>query len=77
MSVAIDQLALPQEELRELTGYARPSKQLEALKSLGIPARRRPDNTVLVLRMHMIHPVPMQVHASGPSTAPKLKSSRK
>ena len=51
-------LEMPPPELTEaglerITRYKRPSKQLEILKSLGIPARLRCDNTVLVLRMHV------------------------
>lgn len=68
MSAVVDQLALTDDEVHELTGYARPTKQLEVLKSLGIPARRRPDNSVLVLRMHLQHPV-----ARMAAEPPKLK----
>lgn len=49
-------LELTDTELERITGYRRPSKQMEVLKSLGIPARRRPDNSVLVMRMHCIAP---------------------
>jgi hypothetical protein len=73
MSAAVDALALPEQEVRELTGYERPSNQLKMLKSLGIPARRRPDNTVLVLRMHLM--TPTQQHAAN--DAPKRKSAKK
>lgn len=72
MSAAVDELALPEQEVRELTGYARPKKQLEVLKGLGVPARLRPDNTVLVLRMHLRTPV-MQ----AANDAPKLKLKKK
>lgn len=72
MSAAVDELALPEHEIRELTGYARPHKQIEVLKSLGIPARRRPDNSVLVLRMHLRNPV--QVAAND---TPKLKPKKR
>lgn len=73
MSAAVDELALPEQEVRELTGYARPTKQLEVLKGLGIPARRRPDNTVLVLRMHLRTPTALQSMNDGP----KLKQKRR
>lgn len=46
-------------ELERITGYRRPSKQMEVLKSLGIPSRLRPDNSVLVMRMHCIAPSPI------------------
>ncbi|WP_248321984.1 DUF4224 domain-containing protein [Caballeronia sp. Sq4a] len=49
-------LELTEDELERITGYKRPSKQMEMLKSLGIPARRRPDNSLLVMRMHCIAP---------------------
>ena len=45
---------LTEAELERITRYKRPSKQMEILKSLGIPARLRCDNTVLVLRMHLL-----------------------
>jgi hypothetical protein len=47
-------LHLTEDELESMTGYRRPSKQMEMLKSLGIPARLRPDNSVLVMRMHCV-----------------------
>lgn len=72
MSAAVDELALPEHEVQELTGYARPKRQLDVLKSLGIPARLRPDNTVLVLRMHLRNPVTVAAN-----DGPKLKSSRR
>lgn len=72
MSVAVDELALPEHEVRELTGYERPTNQLKVLKSLGIPARRRPDNTVLVLRMHLRNAV-----QQAANDAPKLKPKKR
>jgi predicted naringenin-chalcone synthase len=47
---------LTEAELVRITGYRRPSKQIEILKSLGIPACMRRDNSVLVMRMHCIAP---------------------
>lgn len=43
-------------EIYELTHYRRPKEQLRALTELGIPARRRHDNTICVLRMHLQAP---------------------
>ena len=43
-------------EIYELTHYRRPKEQLRALGELGIPARRRHDNTICVLRMHLQAP---------------------
>jgi len=65
----MSELELSKIEVNRITGYARPTKQLEVLKLLGVPALRRPDNTVLVLRMHCIHPAA----ATAVSNAPKLK----
>ncbi len=64
-------LELTAEELQRITGYRRPQKQLEVLRSLGVPARLRPDNTVLVLRMHMTHPAELATERR-----PQLKSAR-
>lgn len=66
-------LSLTEQELVQITGYSRPTNQLKILQSLGIPARCRPDNTILVLRMHMIHPASIPTATN----APKLKSIRK
>lgn len=65
-------LALSEQELREITGYSRAQKQMQMLESLGIPAKRRRDNSVLVLRMHFIHPVTLTLNPE-----PKLKPIRK
>ncbi|MFP3644996.1 DUF4224 domain-containing protein [Paraburkholderia sp. SIMBA_054] len=54
-----------------MTGYRRPGKQMETLKSLGIPARKRPDNSVLVLRVHCMYPVASPERAAADK--PKLK----
>lgn len=61
-------LALTEDELKSITGYIRPKKQLEVMRQLGVPARMRPDNTVLVLRMHLNHPA-----AQKPADKPRLK----
>lgn len=45
-------ITLTDEEIKDLTGYSRPAYQLRVLDEMHIPARRRPDNTVMVLRMH-------------------------
>ena len=66
------ELWLSETELTKLTGYRVPAYQMKVLKSLGIPARRRPDNSVLVMRMHCMHPATLPANE-----APKLKSSRK
>jgi hypothetical protein len=43
-------MVLTQQEIYELTHRINPTAQLRYLAQLGIEARRRPDNTVLVLR---------------------------
>lgn len=72
MTKETNELWLSEMELFKLTGYRLPHYQLKVLKSLGIPARRRPDNTVLVMRMHCMHPSTLPA-----ADAPRLKSSRK
>lgn len=54
-------------EIYELTHYRRPKEQLRALTELGIPARRRHDNTICVLRMHL------QAPAKQEPPRPRLK----
>jgi hypothetical protein len=77
MAAVLDQpIDLTEEEIVRMTGYRRPGKQMETLKALGIPARRRPDNSVLVMRVHCIYPVGSPERAAN--DRPKLKSiSRK
>ncbi|MDB5777543.1 MAG: hypothetical protein JWP38_3676 [Herbaspirillum sp.] len=65
-------ITLTDEEIKELTGYARPAYQLRVLKELGIQARKRPDNSVLVLRMHCMMPA-----VTAANDAPKLRPIRK
>lgn len=65
-------LALSEEEIIDLTHYRRPAEQLRQLAKMGVPAVRLRDNTVRVLRMHLIHPAAM---AAAP--APQRKSTRK
>lgn len=43
-------MILSAEEIYQLTHRRAPSAQLRYLAKLGIEARKRPDNTVLVLR---------------------------
>ncbi len=61
---------LSQAELVELTRYRRPKEQLRALAELGVPARRMRDNTVLVLRMHLVAP---STQLGMPVIRPQLK----
>ncbi len=66
-----DPLEMTKEEIARITGYRQSQKQLEVLRSLGVPARLRPDNTVLVLRMHLTHPATLTTERR-----PQLKSAR-
>lgn len=59
-------------EIYEITHYRRAAEQLRELDALGIPARRRHDNTVCVLRMHAMLP-----NGDQARRGPTLKSSRK
>lgn len=47
-------LTLTHEELVELTGYRRASRQLRALIEAGIRAWRRADGSVVVLRSQLV-----------------------
>lgn len=47
---------LSPDEIYALTHYKRPAEQLRELAALGIPARRRHDNTICVLRAHVYNP---------------------
>ena len=44
---------LTPDELHELTGKARNSAQLRALRAMGIEHRIRPDGSLAVLRSHV------------------------
>jgi hypothetical protein len=68
----MSKLTLTEAELFELTHYQRPASQLRFLKEIGIPAKKRPDNTVLVMRMHLVTQASNDVQSG-----PKLKSARK
>ncbi|MDB5797228.1 MAG: hypothetical protein JWP36_1130 [Paucimonas sp.] len=50
---SVDGLMLSAAELKALTGYARTKLQARVLGSLGVPYVIRPDNSLLVLRMHL------------------------
>ncbi len=65
-------LALTEDEIIELTHYRRAAEQLRKLKEMGVPATRLRDNTVRVLRMHLMHPAAMPT-----PPAPQRKSTRK
>jgi hypothetical protein len=64
---------LTPDEIYDITHYRRAKEQLRELQALGIPARRRHDGTVCVLRMHTMAPAANQAASPGPT----LKSSRR
>ncbi|MFZ4874991.1 DUF4224 domain-containing protein [Janthinobacterium sp. Mn2066] len=70
--VAMNELALSNQEIIDLTHYKRAAEQLRVLKAMGIPATRLHDNTVRVLRMHLMQPA-----ATAPEPRPMRKSERK
>jgi hypothetical protein len=73
---AIEQssLTLTDTELFDLTHYRRPAEQLRELESLGIPAkRRRHDNTVCVLRIHLLNPGMQKPAAPRPQLRTRAK----
>lgn len=61
--------ALSPDEIYDLTHYKRPSEQLRTLEKLGIPAMRRHDNTVCVLRANLRQPT------AAPEKRPRLNLS--
>jgi hypothetical protein len=62
---------LTPEEIYGITKYKRAAEQLRELARRGIPAQRKRDNTVGVLRMHTMP------GGSAPVAKPELKSSRR
>lgn len=72
-------LYLSEQEIVDLTGYTVRSYQIRTFQQLGIPALRRPDGSVLVMKMHCHYPVPWIYSplAEGPKpAAPQRKSVR-
>lgn len=67
-------LTLSEAEVIDITGKRRQTEQMNVLKALGIPSRRRYDNSVLVLRMHCVHSGRV---AANDEPAPKLKKYKK
>lgn len=65
-------IELSEAEIKRITGYSRPAYQIKVLRGLGIPARKRPDNSVLVLRMHCTSPATVAAN-----DAPRRKSERR
>lgn len=68
-------ITLTEDEVVAITGYQRPKFQLQRLEQMGIPAHRRPDNTVMVLR---VYATTRPTSAAAPAQPePKLRLIRK
>lgn len=52
-------MILTRAELEELTGKSRSAAQARVLTHMGIPHRRRPDGSVVVIRAHVEQPAAM------------------
>jgi hypothetical protein len=50
---AVDAITVTPQDLKTLTDRERPSAQARVLVRLGIPHRRRPDGSLIVLRCHV------------------------
>lgn len=48
-------LTLTHDELVDLTGRRRFTFQARVLTEMGIPYRLRPDGSIVVLRVHVVH----------------------
>jgi Domain of unknown function (DUF4224) len=68
-------LTLSDDEIESITHCKRAKEQLRELERMKIPATRRVDNTVCVLRMYVT--VPGAASAAAANDEPQLKSSRK
>jgi hypothetical protein len=69
-------LALTPDEIYMLTHCKRAKEQLRELARMRIPATRRVDNTVCVLRMYVTAPAALLAGQVG-GDGPQLKSSRR
>jgi hypothetical protein len=50
---AVDAITVTPQDLKTLTDRERPSAQARVLSRLGVPHRRRPDGSLIVLRCHL------------------------
>lgn len=63
-----NRMFLSPEEVIELTGRQRPRSQIEALRTMGIEHRPRPDGTPAVMRRHV--EAVFAAHPDGRVTSP-------
>lgn len=66
-------LVLTRDEIVEITHRKRPIEQLRDLIALGIPATRRHDNTICVLRADV---TTRRAAANAPEARPQRKSAK-
>ncbi|MRT27597.1 DUF4224 domain-containing protein [Herbaspirillum sp. CAH-3] len=75
MNAVLDPITLTEQEVVAITGYHRPAFQLRRLQEMGIPAHRRPDNTIMVLRVYVT--TRPEAAAAPEKQEPKLRLIRK
>ncbi|QDD62683.1 DUF4224 domain-containing protein (plasmid) [Herbaspirillum seropedicae] len=75
MQAIAQPITLTEEEVVAITGYHRAAFQLRRLEEMGIPAHRRPDNTVMVLRVYAT--TRPAAEAAPEKQEPKLRLIRK
>ena len=68
-------LTLTEAEIFEITGYRRPTAQIDWFRRLGVPAARRADGTVRVAREHYLGLAPRS--PAMPKSRPQLKSDQR
>ena len=59
-------IVLSAQELVELTKKIRPSAQARVLQALDIPAKPRPDGSLVVYRIHVETPAPGDARLASP-----------
>lgn len=73
MSEQANDLVLSVAEIVSITHRKRPVEQLRDLTALGIPAMRRHDNTICVLRADV---TTRRAAANAPAAGPQRKSAK-
>lgn len=73
MQTLQNDLVLSPDEIVSITHRKRPAEQLRDLVALGIPATRRHDNTICVLRADV---TTRRAAANAPEARPQRKSAK-
>jgi len=68
---------LSPDEIYKITHCKRAKEQLRELARMRIPATRRVDNTVCVLRMYVTNPASLPGAGAPANDGPQLKSARR